>query len=80
MEIISFSLEPHPVRHPLVLVVVCAVSLLHKMLVLRLNWDQLRDERPGAVRKHKGNIIPTELMHKYTAKQYVVSFSNKASL
>ncbi|KAI3354255.1 hypothetical protein L3Q82_018786, partial [Scortum barcoo] len=47
MEIIGYLLEPHPVQLPLLLVVVGTVSLLHKMLVLRLNWDhQLQDERP----------------------------------
>ncbi|KAE8295270.1 putative zinc transporter protein [Larimichthys crocea] len=40
MEIISFSLEPQPVQHPLLLVVVSIVSLIHKMLVLWMNWDQ----------------------------------------
>ncbi|KAF3692740.1 Zinc transporter 1 [Channa argus] len=44
-EIISFSLEPQPVQRPLLLVVVGAVSLLHKMLLLRLNWSQLHDDR-----------------------------------
>lgn len=47
IEIISFSLDPHPVQRPLMLVVVGAVSLLHKMLLLRLNWDQLHDQRVG---------------------------------
>ncbi|XP_070684675.1 LOW QUALITY PROTEIN: proton-coupled zinc antiporter SLC30A1 [Pempheris klunzingeri] len=51
MEIVSFSLEPYPVQRPLLLVVVSAVSLLHKMLVLKLNWDQLQDER--ASRDHR---------------------------
>uniref|UniRef100_UPI0037E98EFA proton-coupled zinc antiporter SLC30A1 n=1 Tax=Semicossyphus pulcher TaxID=241346 RepID=UPI0037E98EFA len=50
-EIISFSLEPHPVQRPLLPVLVGAVSLLYKMLVLWLNWDQLQDERAGAGRK-----------------------------
>ncbi|XP_071353274.1 proton-coupled zinc antiporter SLC30A1 isoform X2 [Trachinotus anak] len=48
IEIISFSLEPHPVHRPLLLVVIGAVSLLHKILVLRLNWGQLHDERDKA--------------------------------
>ncbi|XP_045893182.1 zinc transporter 1 isoform X1 [Micropterus dolomieu] len=43
MEIISFTVEPHPVKRPLLLVVVGAVSVLHKMLVLGLNWDELLD-------------------------------------
>lgn len=53
MEIISFSLEPHPVQRPLLLMVVSAVSLLHKMLVVWLNWDRLQDERGGADRQPK---------------------------
>lgn len=48
MEIISFSLEPHPARRPLLLVVVGAASLLYKLLVVRLNWDQLQKERAKA--------------------------------
>ncbi|XP_035536178.1 zinc transporter 1 [Morone saxatilis] len=40
MEIISSSLEPQPVQRPLLPVVVSAVSVLHKMLVFWLNWDQ----------------------------------------
>ncbi|XP_029374093.1 zinc transporter 1 [Echeneis naucrates] len=44
LEIISFSLEPHPVQRPLLLVVVGAVSLFHKILALWLNWDQLHEE------------------------------------
>ncbi|TKS80990.1 Zinc transporter 1 [Collichthys lucidus] len=40
MEIISFSLEPQPVQHPLLLVVVSVVSLIHKMLVLWMKLDQ----------------------------------------
>lgn len=75
MEIIGFSLEPKPVRRPLLLVAIGAVSLLHKMLVLGLNWYQLQDERAGAEAllevNHKGNItcglhVHFELMHKYT--------------
>ncbi|XP_041849931.1 zinc/cadmium resistance protein isoform X2 [Melanotaenia boesemani] len=45
LEIISFILKPHPVQHPVLLVVVGAVSVLHKMLVFGLNWDQLKGER-----------------------------------
>lgn len=65
MEIISFTVEPHPVKRPLLLVVVGAVSVLHKMLVLGLNWDELLDwskasRQPGTkshlVVNHKGNI------------------------
>lgn len=66
IEIISFSLDPHPVQRPLMLVVVGAVSLLHKMLLLRLNWDQLHDGRTGGHSQpetephievnHKGNV------------------------
>ncbi|TNN44425.1 Zinc transporter 1 [Liparis tanakae] len=48
MEIISFSLEPHAARRPLLLVGVGAASLLCKLLVVRLNWDQLQKERAKA--------------------------------
>lgn len=58
MEIISFSLEPQPVQHPLLLVVVSIVSLIHKMLVLWMNWDQqqaLQIESHLEV-NHKGTV------------------------
>uniref|UniRef100_A0A3P8SS64 Cation efflux protein cytoplasmic domain-containing protein n=1 Tax=Amphiprion percula TaxID=161767 RepID=A0A3P8SS64_AMPPE len=45
MEIVSFCLDPHPVQRPLLLLVVGAAGLLHKMLVFGLNWDQLQDEK-----------------------------------
>uniref|UniRef100_A0A8C9YD27 Cation efflux protein cytoplasmic domain-containing protein n=1 Tax=Sander lucioperca TaxID=283035 RepID=A0A8C9YD27_SANLU len=51
MEISNFSLEPEPVQRPLLLVVVGAFSVLHKMLVVWLNWVQLQDERAGASRQ-----------------------------
>ncbi|XP_078099750.1 proton-coupled zinc antiporter SLC30A1 [Sander vitreus] len=51
MEISNFSLEPQPVQRPLLLVVVGAFSVLHKMLVVWLNWVQLQDERAGASRQ-----------------------------
>lgn len=64
--IINFFLEPRLVQRPLLLVVIGVVSLLHKMLVLWLNWDQLQEEMTGASRQpetkshlevnHKGNI------------------------
>ncbi|XP_029302514.1 LOW QUALITY PROTEIN: zinc transporter 1 [Cottoperca gobio] len=47
LEIISFCLDPHPVQRPLLLVVVGGVSLLHKMLVVWMNLDQLQDENAG---------------------------------
>jgi len=60
MEILSFTLDPHPVQRPLLLVVVGAVSVLHKMLVVWLNWDQLQAEKAGPEShlevNHKGNI------------------------
>ncbi|XP_070825768.1 proton-coupled zinc antiporter SLC30A1 [Chaetodon trifascialis] len=40
LEIVGFFMEPKLVRRPLLPVVVSAVSLLYKMLVLWLNWDQ----------------------------------------
>ncbi|XP_032361303.1 probable zinc transporter protein DDB_G0282067 [Etheostoma spectabile] len=51
LEISNFSLEPQPVQHPLLLVVVGAFSVLHKMLVVWQNWVQLQDERAGASRQ-----------------------------
>lgn len=73
MEISNFSLEPEPVQRPLLLVVVGAFSVLHKMLVVWLNWVQLQDERAGASRQteteshleenHKGNITYRSHVH-----------------
>ncbi|KAK5868680.1 hypothetical protein PBY51_009673 [Eleginops maclovinus] len=51
LEIIGFTLDPHPVQRPLLLVAVGAVSVLHKMLVVWLNWDQLQEEKAGPCRK-----------------------------
>lgn len=63
LEIISFSLEPHPVQRPLLPVVAGAVSLLHKSLVLWLNWDGLQNDASRRPKNdahlegnHKGNI------------------------
>ncbi|KAM8903154.1 uncharacterized protein AB9W97_007447 isoform 2-T2 [Spinachia spinachia] len=58
LEIISFSLEPHPVQRPLLPVVVGAVSLLHKLLLLWLNWDWLQNDasrRPKSDTYLEGN-------------------------
>lgn len=62
IQIISFSLEPHPVQRPLLLVVVGAVSAFHKMLLLRLNWDQLREDRAGGHRQPEASSL-TEAEH-----------------
>lgn len=40
VEVISLFLGPKPVQRPLLLVVVSIGSLVHKMLMLWLNWDQ----------------------------------------
>ncbi|XP_070762127.1 proton-coupled zinc antiporter SLC30A1 [Enoplosus armatus] len=68
IEIISFSLEPHPVQRPLLLAAVGAVSLLHKMLVLGLNWDQLQDERAAASRQPETESH-LEVNHKALAEE-----------
>lgn len=57
MEVISLFLGPEPVQRPLLMVVVSSGSLLLKMLVLWLNWDQQQapeTESPLEV-NHKGN-------------------------
>ncbi|CAJ1065403.1 zinc/cadmium resistance protein [Xyrichtys novacula] len=55
-EIISFSLEPHPVQRPLLPVLVGAVSLIYKMLLLLwLNWGQTQDGHADAI-SAKGEI------------------------
>nr|XP_040016402.1 zinc transporter 1 isoform X2 [Gasterosteus aculeatus aculeatus] len=65
LEIISFSLEPHPVQRPLLPVVAGAVSLLHKSLVLWLNWDGLQND---ASRRPK-NDAHLEGNHKVSAAE-----------
>lgn len=70
-EIISFSLEPHPVQRPLLPVLVGAVSLLYKMLLLRLNWDQMQMEnkchheenhKVSAEKKDEGRTGPRQVL------------------
>ncbi|XP_075956973.1 calcium/manganese antiporter SLC30A10 isoform X2 [Anarhichas minor] len=68
MEIVSFSLEPHPVQRPLLLVVVGAVSLLHKLLVVWLKWDQLQNERADASRQPR-NESHLEVNHRVLAAE-----------
>ncbi|KAM4743207.1 proton-coupled zinc antiporter SLC30A1 isoform 1-T2 [Anableps anableps] len=45
LEIISFMVKPHPVQRPLLPVVAGAGSLLLKMLLFLLDWDELLDEK-----------------------------------
>lgn len=73
LEIISFLTDAQPVQRPLLLVIIGAVSLLHKMLVLGLSWDQRQGERVWTARKqdtechlevnHKGNITNNIASH-----------------
>ncbi|XP_050934866.1 uncharacterized protein LOC108889245 isoform X6 [Lates calcarifer] len=66
--IINFFLEPRLVQRPLLLVVIGVVSLLHKMLVLWLNWDQLQEEMTGASRQPETKSH-LEVNHKVLAKE-----------
>ncbi|XP_041669970.1 zinc transporter 1 [Cheilinus undulatus] len=66
-EIISFSLDPHPVQHPLLPVLVGAVSLLYKVLLLWLNWDQMQEEQ-AAVNRKMETEPHLEVDHKVSAK------------
>ncbi|KAM4566771.1 uncharacterized protein PAE49_010275 isoform 1-T2 [Odontesthes bonariensis] len=68
LEIISFILEPHPVKHPLLPVVVGGVSLLLKMLVFGLNWAQLQDERAESSRREEFESH-LEVNHKALAEE-----------
>ncbi|XP_074535992.1 proton-coupled zinc antiporter SLC30A1 isoform X1 [Halichoeres trimaculatus] len=70
-EIISFSLDPHPVQRPLLPVLVGAVSMLYKMLMLWLNWDQIQAEnksffkenhRVSAEKKDEGQTDPRQAL------------------
>ena len=58
IEIINLFLWPKPVQHPLLLVVVNTSSLLHKMLMLWLNWDQeqILETKSPPKPNRKGNI------------------------
>ncbi|XP_071784019.1 uncharacterized protein LOC139933728 [Centroberyx gerrardi] len=49
IEILSHTLQPHPIQRPLLAMVVAAVSLLHKLLLLGLSWGRLPGSGPGAV-------------------------------
>ncbi|XP_062275539.1 uncharacterized protein LOC133980761 isoform X2 [Scomber scombrus] len=68
LEIISFAMEPQPVQHPQLLVPVAALSLLHKMLVLWLSWDQLQRERGWATRE-RDTECHLEVNHKALAEE-----------
>ncbi|XP_053177271.1 zinc transporter 10 isoform X1 [Scomber japonicus] len=68
LEIISFAMEPQPVQHPQLLVPVAALSLLHKMLVLWLSWDQLQRERGWATRE-QDTECHLEVNHKALAEE-----------
>ncbi|KAG7479670.1 hypothetical protein JOB18_031821 [Solea senegalensis] len=48
LNLISISMEPEPVQHPVLLVLVTVVTLLYKMLVLKLCWGELQGERFGS--------------------------------
>lgn len=62
MEIIGFALEPHPVRRPLLLVVVSTVALLHKMLLqLWLTWDQQQQQQKQEKEESESHL---EVNHK----------------
>lgn len=64
-EIISFSLEPHPVQRPLLPVLVGAVSLLYKVLLLWLNWVQMQAENKSQLEenhKGEGRTDPTQVL------------------
>ncbi|XP_034557177.1 zinc/cadmium resistance protein [Notolabrus celidotus] len=67
-EIVSYSVEPHPVQRPLLPVLVGAVSLLYKMLLLWLNWGQMEDTQPGVVRQSE-NKCHLEENHKVLTKE-----------
>lgn len=59
IEIINLLLGPKPVQRHLLLVVVSSSSLLHKMLVLWLNWDRQRtpDTKSTIKVHHTGSNI-----------------------
>lgn len=57
MEVIGLFVAPKTVQYPLVLVAVSTGSLLYKMLVLWLNWDQQQGPETESLIEvnHKGN-------------------------
>ncbi|XP_076592204.1 uncharacterized protein LOC143323913 isoform X2 [Chaetodon auriga] len=62
LEIARFFMEPKLVQRPLLPVVVSAVSLLYKMLVLWLNWDQQQalDSKSHTEVNHKAVLAEEE--------------------
>lgn len=54
VEAISLFLGPKPLQRPLLLMVASIGSLVHKMLMLWLNWDQQQD--PGTKSSPEGNF------------------------
>ncbi|XP_012736651.2 zinc/cadmium resistance protein isoform X1 [Fundulus heteroclitus] len=68
LEIIGFIVKPHPVQHPLLPVVVGAGSLLHKMLLFVLDWDEMLDKKAESCR-HAETEPPLEINHKVCAEE-----------
>ncbi|XP_045067337.1 probable zinc transporter protein DDB_G0282067 [Coregonus clupeaformis] len=48
LEILSHTLQPHPIQHPILATVMGAVSLLYNLLVLGLSWGNLLETKTRA--------------------------------
>ncbi|KAF7668937.1 hypothetical protein LDENG_00269450 [Lucifuga dentata] len=55
LEILSHTLQPHPIQRPLLVVVVGAISLLHKLLLFGLSWY-----RTTSHHEVKGKVLAEE--------------------
>ncbi|XP_027855127.1 zinc transporter 1 [Xiphophorus couchianus] len=69
LEIMGFMVKPHPVHHPLLPVVVGAGSLLHKMLLFVLDWDELLDKKAGSCRRRVETEPHLEMNYKVCAAE-----------
>uniref|UniRef100_A0A087XUG8 Cation efflux protein cytoplasmic domain-containing protein n=1 Tax=Poecilia formosa TaxID=48698 RepID=A0A087XUG8_POEFO len=74
LEIMGFMVKPHPVHHPLLPVVVGAGSLLHKMLLFVLDWDELLDKKAGSCRRRAETQPPLEMNHNVCHRHLTTTF------
>lgn len=79
-EIISFMLHPTPVRRPLLLVVIGAVSLLLKMSQLGLHWDQVKSHRDSSESESHIEVNHTALVEEEKGQAEQGGVSNEGAV
>ncbi|CAB1348573.1 unnamed protein product [Coregonus sp. 'balchen'] len=57
LEILSHTLQPHPIQHPILATVMGAVSLLYNLLVLGLSWGNLLETKTRAAWEGEGSSV-----------------------